>query len=52
MIVLTLMMEAIRSSELSVPTRTTQRNISEDGILPSRRREDLKSFIALTVFDL
>jgi hypothetical protein len=27
------MMEALRSSETSVPTRSTRRNISEDGII-------------------
>jgi hypothetical protein len=35
----TLMMEAISSSETSVPPRSTRRNIPEDGTLHSHRRE-------------
>jgi hypothetical protein len=44
----TLMMKEIRSSETSVLTRDTQRNIPEDGILLSHSRENVKSYIALT----
>jgi hypothetical protein len=42
------MMEPIRSSETSVPTRATRRNILDNGILHSHRRENLRSYIALT----
>jgi hypothetical protein len=46
-IFLTLMMEALSSSETSVLTRATRRNNPEDTILHSHRRKILKSYITL-----
>jgi nitric oxide reductase large subunit len=48
----TLMMEAIRFYETLLLTRATRRNIPENGIRHNQRRENLKSFIALTYWVL
>jgi hypothetical protein len=38
------MMEVLSSFETSVPTRVTQRDVPENGILHSHRRENLRSY--------
>jgi hypothetical protein len=45
-ILVTQLMEAMHSSEMSALTRATQPNIPVDGILYSHRRENLQSYIA------
>jgi hypothetical protein len=47
-----LMKEALNSSEKSVLTRATLHKIAEDAILHSHRRENLKSYVALTGWTL
>jgi hypothetical protein len=50
-ILVTLMKEELRSSETSVHTRDTPRNISEDATLHSHGRENLKSYINMKNFE-
>jgi hypothetical protein len=45
-------MNVIRSTEMSVLTRAARRNITEDDIIHNHRRENLKSYIALTGWTL
>jgi hypothetical protein len=51
-ILVTPMMEVLRCSEMPAVPRDTWLHISEDGILHSDRRENLKSYIALTGYAL
>jgi hypothetical protein len=51
-ILVTLMMEAVRSSVTTVLTRATWQNIPKDGILHSHRHENLKSDIVLLFYTI
>jgi hypothetical protein len=46
------MMKALHSSETTVLTRATWRNIPEDGTLHTHRRENFKSYTEINLADL
>jgi hypothetical protein len=52
LILVTLKMEAILSSDTAVLTTATRSHVPEDDILYSHRRGNLKSYIALTGWTL